>query len=45
MCGLSLAAEGGLLIAVASLVGEHGLWGAWASVVIACGFHSCGTQA
>ena len=40
-----LVAKHGLLIAVDSLVGEHGLWGARASVVMAYGFHSCGTQA
>ena len=33
----------GLLIAVASLVAEHGLWGTWASVVAAPGFSSCGS--
>ena len=33
-----------LLIAVASLV-EHGLWGTQASVVVAHGLSSCGSQA
>ena len=32
-----------LLIAVASLVVEHGHWGMWASEVIARGLSSCGT--
>ena len=41
----SLVVGCGLLIAVASLVGEHRLWGAWASIGTACGFHNCGTQA
>ena len=39
-----LVAMGGLLILVASLV-AHGLWGAWASVVLACGLSTCGAQA
>ena len=30
----------GLLIAETSLVAEHGLWGAWASAAVACGFSS-----
>ena len=34
--GCSLVAVGGLTIVVASLVGEHRLWGAWTSVVGAC---------
>ena len=34
-----------LLIAVASLVAEHGLWGAQASVVQASGLSSCGSRA
>ena len=34
-----------LLIAVASLVAEHGLLGARASVVVAGGLSICGTQA
>ena len=33
----------GLLIVVASLVAEHGLYGWWVSVVAACGLSSCGT--
>ena len=39
---LSLVAARRLLIAVASLVAEHGLEGAWASVVAACRLSSCG---
>ena len=34
--GYSLAAVSGLLIAGASLIVEHGLWGARASVVVGC---------
>ena len=41
LCGLSVAAAHGLLIAASSLVGKHELWGAWASVVAACGLGSC----
>ena len=42
----SLVAAHRLLIAMASLVAEHGLWGAaWVSAVAACGLNSCGTQA
>ena len=37
--GCSLVVVHGLLIGVASLV-EHGLWGAWASVIVAHGL-SC----
>ena len=33
----------GLLIAVASLVVEHGLWGTRASIAVACGLNSCGS--
>ena len=33
-----------LLIAVASLVAERRLSGAWASVVVARGLRSCGSQ-
>jgi len=40
----SLFAVRGLLIGVASLVADHGLWGMWVSVVVACGFNSCGSQ-
>ena len=35
--GLLFTAVHVLLIAVVSLVAEHGLQGAWASVVVACG--------
>ena len=35
----------GLLIAVASLVSEHGLLGSWASVAVACRPSSCSTRA
>ena len=34
-----------LLIALASLVAEHGLKGMWASVIVAHGLSSCGSQA
>ena len=34
-----------LFIAVASLVVEHGLYGAWSSVTAACRLGSCGSQA
>ena len=49
--GFSLAVASGacsrivvhrLLIAVPSLVGEHRLWGAWASVVVVHRLQSCG---
>ena len=43
--GSSLAAVSGLLVAVASLAVECGLWGVWASVVAALGLSSCGSQA
>jgi len=33
------------LIAVVSLVAEHELFGAWASVVVAHGLNSCGAWA
>ena len=33
--GYSLAVLHGILIAVASLVMEHGLWGTWTSVAVA----------
>ena len=33
----------GLLIVVASLVAEYGLYGWWVSVVAVCGLSSCGT--
>ena len=29
---------------VASVVAEHGPWGMWASVVVACGLRSCGSR-
>ena len=35
--GNSLVAVCGFLIAVVSLVAEHGLWGTWVSIVAACG--------
>ena len=53
-CGLSLAVESrghslvavlGPLIAVASLVAEHGFQGSQASVVVALGLKSCGPHA
>ena len=40
--GYSIVAVPRLLFAVASFVAEHGLQGAWASVVVACGLSSCG---
>ena len=43
--GLLFVAVRGLLIAVASLVAEHGALGACASVVVARGLSSCGSQA
>ena len=43
--GLLFLAVRGLLIAVASLLGEHGLQGTQASVVAALGFSGYGTQA
>ena len=43
--GCSLVAVGGLTIVVASLVGEHRLWGAWTSVVGACGLRTCSSWA
>ena len=39
--GYTLAVVCWLLIAVASLVVEHGLEGFWASVIAACGLYSC----
>ena len=41
----SLVVVRGLLIAVASLVAEHGLQGSWASVVAAWGLSICGSWA
>ena len=43
--GLLLAVVFGLLIAVASLVAEHGLQGARASVAVMLGLSSCGLYA
>ena len=43
--GLLFVAVRGLLIAVASLVAEHGLLGTQASVVVAHGPSSCGSRA
>ena len=43
--GLLFVAVRGLLIAVASLVAEHGALGARGSVVVAHGLSSCGSQA
>ena len=43
--GLLFIVVCGLLIAVASLVAEHRPSSAWASVVVACGLSSCGSQA
>ena len=39
--GYPLAVVCRLVIMVASLGVEHGLWGTWASVVAACGLSSC----
>ena len=36
--GATLSLQDGLLIAEATLVVEHRLWGAWASAVVAPGF-------
>ena len=41
----SLVAVLMLLVAVGSLVAEHGPWGMWASVVVAHGLSSCSSQA
>ena len=43
--GLLFIAVHGLLIVVASLVEEHGLYGVRDSVVAACGLSSCGSRA
>jgi len=43
--GLVSSCGCGLLIAVASLVAEHWLWGPWASVVLARELSSCGSWA
>ena len=45
MRGLSLVLVRGLLIAVASLVVEHGPFAMQASVVVVRGLSSCGTRA
>ena len=44
LLGLSLVVVHGLLITVAFLIAEHGLQGAWASVVGACGLSSCNSS-
>ena len=41
--GFSLVAVRGL-IAVASPIAAHGLWGTQASVAVACGLNSCSSQ-
>ena len=41
--GLLSSCSAWLLVAVASLVAEHGLWGTWASVVAAQGLQSTGS--
>ena len=43
--GYSPVAVQGLLIAVASLVAEHGLWGSWALVVVVHRLSSCSSCA
>ena len=43
--GFSPVAALRLLTATTSLAAEHGLYGAWASAVAACGLNSCGSQA
>ena len=43
--GHSLVAEHRLLIVVAALVVQHGVWGAQASVAVARGLMSCSSQA
>ena len=43
--GFSVVVVRGLLIVVASLVGEHRFQGIWASVVSARGLSSCGPWA
>ena len=42
--GYAPVVVGRLLIARASLVVEHGLWGVWASVVVAGGLCGCGSR-
>ena len=44
LCWLSLLVCG-RLIAVASFVADHRLWGVWALVAVACGLNSWGSQA
>ena len=43
--GCSLVEVCGTLMKAALLVAEHGLEGAWASVIAACGLRSCGSRA
>lgn len=43
--GHPVVAGCGILIAVASLVVEHGLQGAWTSTAAACRLNGCGTRA
>ena len=43
--GCSLVLRHRLLIVAASIAVLHGLYGAWASAVAACGLHTCGSQA
>ena len=43
--GYPLVGVSGFLVAVASLVVEHGFWGLWASVVEVHGFRSRGPRA
>ena len=43
--GYSLAMVRRFLTVVAPLVAEHRLWGAWASVVVACGLSICENEA
>ena len=43
--GYSLVAVCGLLVAVASLVAQPGLWGMWVSEVVACGLNHCSSWA
>ena len=45
VCGLLLLVVCRFLVAVASLVAEHGLQGTWASVVVVHGLSSCGLVA
>ena len=43
--GYSLVAACGLLVAVASLVAQPGLWGMWVSEVVARGLNRCSSWA